>query len=49
MDKKVIMLWRDDFVDEKAWNAICEILEMPADTQQAEIHTTQVFHLPYKH
>lgn len=37
-----IMLWKDDFVRAKDWNAVCEILKAPADTVEMEVHILNV-------
>lgn len=44
---KPLMLWKDDFIRESDWIAICDILNLPPDTQEIELKASVVSCVPY--
>lgn len=49
ISQKTLMLWIDDFKAEKAWKAICEILNVPDNTKEIELHVSSSIAFPYVH
>jgi len=47
--RKTLMLWKDDFANEYAWNSVCKALSVSDDTEEIELKCDVITHFPYKH
>lgn len=47
MDEKSLMLWKDDFKNERDWIALCKALEVPETTVEIELRCRVCVHKPY--